>query len=341
MKESYFPVLCRIIDELNSCLLFFDHNGNLIKSNKKADFFLAQYIPEHLILTLEDLEHIFKLEPMDADISKNSNEVFIKNSFLKIERTVFPMLDQKVTLVTILDNTGQRKQMTTMQKQTTDLLWKIRSRITPVHNAITLLLQYSTDLEKDMQTNLLENSRIELYQLERYMDNFRDLSMINGNLFQQSLSMNTVVLNELVLKALHTVEQHTIIPKKNFSITNHVDKECCITGDRTRIIRIIESLFFNSIVYSDNPVEIVVSSMVTPDVISLKVADNGFGIAESEKPNIFSYGFRGTNTVKTEYSGLGCELFLGRNMLLYMNAALSFESKEGNGTTFEIQFYRN
>ena len=119
-----------------------------------------------------------------------------------------------------------------------------------------------------------------------------------------------------------------------------MDKKFHVKADKQRITRIIESLVLNAIIYSGESVTVAVSASEREDDLCLEIKDNGFGISDADQPGIFSYGFRGKNALKTDYCGMGCELYVARRILAHANASLSFTSKENEGATFEICFQK-
>ena len=65
--------------------------------------------------------------------------------------------------------------------------------------------------------------------------------------------------------------------------------------------------------------------------ITLKVTDNGIGIAEADHHKIFEPKF----TTKTSGSGLG--LAMVKNIILSYNGNISFTSELGKGSEFVVQ----
>lgn len=77
---------------------------------------------------------------------------------------------------------------------------------------------------------------------------------------------------------------------------------------------------------------IIIKSFEDKDNIVISVSDNGVGISESEKKNIFIPNF----TTKTTGTGLG--LAITKNIINDAGGKIWFESTMGKGTTFYISF---
>ena len=68
------------------------------------------------------------------------------------------------------------------------------------------------------------------------------------------------------------------------------------------------------------------------------MTDNGIGIPEKEQANIFRKFFRASNAVLKETEGSGLGLNVVKSFIEEGGGRIWFESKEGEGTTFFIEF---
>jgi signal transduction histidine kinase len=76
------------------------------------------------------------------------------------------------------------------------------------------------------------------------------------------------------------------------------------------------------------PSRISISGQVRPDWIDLRVADNGCGIDDAQKQDVFAL-------FKTSKSkGMGVGLWLSQSIVASHGGHLSFESEPGQGTVF-------
>jgi len=106
-----------------------------------------------------------------------------------------------------------------------------------------------------------------------------------------------------------------------------------VIADKDQLIRIFSNLLKNAIQAIPNnregKINIIVSSK--NEMCQIAIEDNGEGISEYEIENIFAPNF----TTKTGGTGLG--LAMVKNMLESMGGTITFETKEGLGTTFYVQ----
>ena len=69
-----------------------------------------------------------------------------------------------------------------------------------MQNALTLLTDYGMDATDGAE--LLKSSQFEIGELERYLDNFRDLSLIVAGTLEESLVMEPIGLCKAVESAI-------------------------------------------------------------------------------------------------------------------------------------------
>lgn len=118
-------------------------------------------------------------------------------------------------------------------------------------------------------------------------------------------------------------------------ITFNTDKKQIIAKlDRTLLIRVVTNLVKNSTqaIQQKNTKEpsIVVNLTEKDNNIILTVSDNGLGISNEHKDKIFEPKF----TTKT--SGMGLGLAMIKKIIETYKGSISFNTKEGEGTTFTV-----
>lgn len=100
---------------------------------------------------------------------------------------------------------------------------------------------------------------------------------------------------------------------------------------------VLFNLFSNAIKYSPENTTIQVISKITPEMISLRVIDQGMGIPEADQKHLFSRFFRATNATNIQGTGLG--LYIVQRYVELMNGKIGFTSEEGKGTEFWVRLY--
>lgn len=115
------------------------------------------------------------------------------------------------------------------------------------------------------------------------------------------------------------------------------DEKFIVLTDELKMQQAFKNLIDNSIKYSDeenSTVSIVVAKRDSSVFISIQ--DSGIGIPKEDVGKIFKRFYRASNVTKQRGFGTGLGLFITREIIHQSDGDISFESKEGEGTTFHI-----
>jgi two-component system, OmpR family, sensor histidine kinase VicK len=109
-------------------------------------------------------------------------------------------------------------------------------------------------------------------------------------------------------------------------------------SDEVKFMQIIQNLISNAVKFSkpDGRVEIIAQQMAKS--FSVTVRDNGIGIPERLQPALFDkYTPAGRPGLRGERS-IGMGLYIVKKLVSILGGRLTFESAEGKGSAFTIQF---
>jgi signal transduction histidine kinase len=110
-----------------------------------------------------------------------------------------------------------------------------------------------------------------------------------------------------------------------------------IQSDRQLLGIVFENILSNAIKYS-RPNERVEVAVVMEPRFAISVRDYGYGIPENQRSKILRDNFRGDNVAGLMKEGSGLGLYMVKKIADKINVAISFESTEGEGTTFTLTF---
>lgn len=109
-----------------------------------------------------------------------------------------------------------------------------------------------------------------------------------------------------------------------------------IMADKEEIFMAIQNVFDNAVKYNKEGGEINVFLGSNGKNLELKIQDQGPGIPESEKENLFTKFFMGKNTSKTQGESSGLGLYISKGIIENHCGKIWFESKENEGSTFFV-----
>ena len=121
----------------------------------------------------------------------------------------------------------------------------------------------------------------------------------------------------------------------NIQFTQNVLSDQDFYSDKSSLISLFQNLIDNAIKYRHNKSEVKTIKILVADGvqgIKITISDNGIGIPENLQKNVFKMFFRATG--RQDSIGLG--LYSIYQIVKKLGGHITFNSKEGDGTTFSI-----
>ena len=141
-------------------------------------------------------------------------------------------------------------------------------------------------------------------------------------------------LNDIVKQAIEIIESSA--RRKNLTFEEELHPSLpYLNLNRNMILQVVLNLITNAMDASDSKDKVIVRTFMYSeeiDFICLEVEDNGVGIKDEDKENIYTDFY----TSKEEGTGLG--LSVCKMLLNLHKAGIDFKSTEGKGTTFCVKF---
>ena len=146
-------------------------------------------------------------------------------------------------------------------------------------------------------------------------------------------SKTAVEINAIIRDVIR--QQTVTLRKKDLNVRLELADELkpC-HGDQNQLERVLWNLIDNAIKFTPQGGALTLTSRMIANNISLSIRDTGVGIPKEELPNLFLEFKRLKGSANIDGSGLG--LFIVKTILDAHNGAITAESEEGAGTTFNI-----
>lgn len=133
------------------------------------------------------------------------------------------------------------------------------------------------------------------------------------------------------------VEEMQLISKQNQLIVyEHTGTSAQVYLDHNLLKNCIINLISNAIKYSGEDTMIQFNTKLMENELVVEVKDNGIGIPEIDKVNLFEPFFRAHNTGDIPGTGLGLNIV--KRYVGLMNGTVSCQTEQNKGTTFTLRF---
>lgn len=206
---------------------------------------------------------------------------------------------------------------------------------TPLSSVLLSAALIEKYLQKKDNENIVKHSqkiKQVVHRLEGILDDFLSLEKLNaGHIKAERTNINLDLLCRETLKAASAGAAPG--QKINYEASGNVSE---VMLDAVLIKSALYNLLSNAIKYAGEEAQIRLLVEVSPWRISIKVIDNGVGIAEKDQEQLTSTFYRVGDSGNIPGTGLG--LYLVRRYLDLMGGDLHFYSVPGKETCFEMRF---
>jgi len=143
--------------------------------------------------------------------------------------------------------------------------------------------------------------------------------------------------NELVGEAVDSIAGYA--SKLGIQVTtDHCADDCQITGDRNRLIQVMNNLLSNALKFSDQGGTVKVRVETLGDRVRISVNDEGPGIPKGAKDRVFGRFSQVDSSDIRKVGGTGLGLNITQQIVERHNATIDYDSELGVGSTFNIEF---
>jgi PAS domain S-box-containing protein len=238
---------------------------------------------------------------------------------------------QKEVTQSLIEQNNRLRELTQMKDDVVATVsHELRTPITSIRGFIELLLDASTDLTES-QMRMLQTIDRNAGQLQRVAE---DLLADPGAGRGLRVAFTELDLNQLAGEALHAITTSATVAGIVLSI--EPGDEVPIFGDPTRLHQLIGNLLSNAIKFSPRGgrVHVIVDS--TESYARVQVLDEGPGIPEGERDQLFERFYRLASSTEMGVPGTGLGLAIAKSVAEAHEGFLDIVDTPGWSTTFRV-----
>lgn len=289
---------------------------------------LKENIYGYIVITVnefdDDVEEVFK-----------SCAVIISNLIKDIEMSKIISMQVEALQEGISDVTHKNKKIVEADKLKTNFLANVTHELRTPLNSI---IGFSELLCNELVGKLNEKQKEYLKDIQ--VSGLHLLGMINEILDLSKIEAKAMKLNKTEFNIQQAVNEvcnivRPLAQKKNIGILTEVE-DFTINADYQKIQQILFNLISNSIKFTQNNGEIIISAIEDKKNIIIKVKDNGIGIEKKFLKKIFDkFEQIHNNSIKNE-SSTGLGLTITKELVKLHKGKIKIDSIPKIGTTFTI-----
>ncbi len=208
---------------------------------------------------------------------------------------------------------------------------QLRTPLSKIRWMIEILLDDKSVEVSSSQKQLMENIYEANQQLISLVTSLLNVSRIeSGRIAIDPIEINLI---DSLKPIINLIKYYADQKNQQFivEIDNHLPR---IEADFKLVGEIYKNLLRNAVKYTPKKGKIILKIVKNGDKIISEISDNGYGIPENAKKNMFQKFFRADNIKKIETDGSGLGLYLAKTIVESSGGKIWYESTEGKGSTF-------
>ena len=205
----------------------------------------------------------------------------------------------------------------------------LRTPLTAISGNASMLLSNSEGLDAQIRQQMYADIYDDSVWLHNLVENLLAVTKIEEG--RMELKMQPQLVEEIVSESM----QHISRKRSEHTITvSHEDDLLLAKCDARLIVQVIINLVDNAIKYTPVGSHIAVTSRSENGMVVISVADNGNGIADSEKENVFQMFYIGSTAVADSRRSLGLGLSLCKSIVDAHGGEITVSDNLPSGTIF-------
>lgn len=234
---------------------------------------------------------------------------------------------------TINDLLARIEKSIVQQKQfTSDASHEIRTPLSAIRGTLEVLIrrERSPEVYEEKISGIIEL----VDRLDALLEQLLHLARIDAG--------KTIARSEKVklLPVVSAIQQkwEERAAEKNITIQCQIPDNSAVTGDKFFLELMLDNLVNNAIKYGKQKGHVLINW--DENTHTLSIEDNGIGIPEKDIPHIFNRFFRADESRSSVVEGSGLGLSIVQKLAELQHIQMHVTSREGEGTTFSLQFSR-
>jgi two-component system phosphate regulon sensor histidine kinase PhoR len=261
--------------------------------------------------------------------------VLVNNKVLQVHGTpLYSSKSKKMGVLFVFDDITKLRQLETHRKEfVANVSHELRTPLTAIQGFIETLID--EELDKETRGKFLGIVQRHANRLRQIIEDLLALSNVERDSEQTSIEFNPGSLDQLIASSIDNCERKA--KAKNIELAGHVeDKSLEYPLNSQLMEQALTNLIDNAIKYSPENTKIDVDLSASDSGISIKVKDEGPGIAPEHHERLFERFYSVDKARSREMGGSGLGLSIVKHIVRAHGGDIGVMSEMGKGTTFVI-----
>lgn len=209
---------------------------------------------------------------------------------------------------------------------------EFRTPLGTVLSSVNLIERYKESSQQSKRDKHIHRIKTAVRNLNGILNDFLSVDKLEEG--KVEINLSNFSLSELCNEVVEEM-QTNLKPGQHIELIHEHSRES-VGLDAQILKNILLNLLSNAIKYSPPESVIELHTTIQGKDIKIHVKDHGIGIPATEQKHLFERFFRAQNVVNIQGTGLGLNIV--QRYVNLLSGSINFESVEGEGTTFYVQF---
>ncbi|MGZ5243888.1 MAG: sensor histidine kinase [Bacteroidia bacterium] len=294
-------------------------------------FGLSYFLAEKIILKRVNTTSRHIIESLKDTRFKTILESSQMGELELLENVVKRLITEQTTEI------GHLKELERMRKEFLgDVAHELRSPIFNIQGYIHTLIEGALD-DPEVSHKFLDKAAKHVDHLSSLVEDLVTISRIEAG--ELKLEISEFDIKELIKEVIDL--QDLAAKQKNISLKYRFnDEPVYVRADRQKIRQVLNNLIGNSIKYGHENGNTLVNIESGPGTATIKVTDNGEGIAEEHLPRIFERFYRVDKSRARTVPSTGLGLAIVKHFIEAHGQKILATSREGVGSIFSFSLQK-
>lgn len=207
----------------------------------------------------------------------------------------------------------------------------LRTPLTSISGNADALLHSYQALDDDSRTQMITDIYDDAQWLTELVENLLAVTKISDG--SVKLQLSDQVVDDIVAEALRHIDRH--------AVEHHITSDCgelplLVRADARLIMQLLINLVNNAIKYSPTGSHIAIRAFREAEHAVIEVSDDGPGIPDAQKPQVFEMFYTGSKRVADSRRSLGLGLSLCRSIVHAHGGELTLRDHTPHGCIFSF-----
>jgi signal transduction histidine kinase len=208
----------------------------------------------------------------------------------------------------------------------------LKTPLTYIKGYSTLLLNNDYEWSKDEQRNFIAEIDTKSSHMEQLVQDL-NLAMRFDRSHTVPIHKTTQDITAFIQRILAEVSNDVRAQRHHFELG--ITEAVSFVFDPNLLQRALQNMYMNAVLHNETPAAIVTTIERQAEQVIIRIQDDGIGMSEETKQNLFNRYYRGTTTDQSS-EGTGLGMAIVKSLIEAHDGTIRVESELHRGTTFVI-----